>query len=381
MGLSGTAQITLPNISAAQRALVIGIALLVLFVVLFVREAYTQGWTWTGFIPSSGSTTDMHKAKGTDHDVPSPKTLWDWLQLLIVPLVLAFAAFGLNMEQQIRADQASTAQHQSDLAISQDQARETLLSTYIDHMSDLLLNRQYPRGPIQWGDETRTVAQARTSEVLPRLDTVRKGLLMRFLDAAHLITGTITQQPIISLSTIALTGIYLKGADLKGANLEGADLKGANLEGADLSGANLEGADLSGADLYGITLTKANLEDAYLPRTTLPLAHMDGANLIRASLVGADMRGVDMRGAHLAAAHLSGADLLSADLRGAELTGANLEGADLNSADLSGAILEVTDLNGANLIRVKGITDAQLEKVPAENWLTGTILPSGKRHK
>jgi hypothetical protein len=61
--------------------------------VAFVILAYLRRWSWTGFVaqPSSGG-----------------KTFWDWLQLLIVPLVLAVAAFWLNDEQSQRDEARET---------------------------------------------------------------------------------------------------------------------------------------------------------------------------------------------------------------------------------------------------------------------------------
>lgn len=67
--------------------------------------------------------------------------------------------------------------------------------------------------------------------VLPRLDSERKGSVLRFLYAAELIK----RQSELS---------YLKGADLRGAKLFKA-----NLGRVDMSGAELRGADLRGAGL------------------------------------------------------------------------------------------------------------------------------------
>jgi hypothetical protein len=106
-------------------------------------------------------------------------------------------------------------------------------------------------------------------------------------------------------------------------------------------------------------------------------------SLAGAALSEASLSGVDLSGADLSRADLSGANLSRANLTEANLRGANLGGADLTQADLRGADLSRTDLREAALIeadlgRTIGITDAQVEgETP---WLSGTILPSGKRH-
>jgi hypothetical protein len=63
--------------------------------VAFTVVAYRRQWLWTG-LPT-------HPGDGTAANPPRPaKTLWDWLQLLVVPLVLALAAFALNAAQSDR---------------------------------------------------------------------------------------------------------------------------------------------------------------------------------------------------------------------------------------------------------------------------------------
>ncbi len=79
----------------------------------------------------------------------SGKTLWDWLQLLIIPLMLAGGGFWFSLQQSDISAQASNRQHdsdqkiavanrQNDMQIALDQQRETTLKTYLDDMSDLL---------------------------------------------------------------------------------------------------------------------------------------------------------------------------------------------------------------------------------------------------
>lgn len=72
---------------------VIATAVIVVFVavVVFIFAVYTFGWEWTGFNGGYSQVTTHTPAKDTV--VPPAKTLWDWLQLLIIPLVLAIGGF------------------------------------------------------------------------------------------------------------------------------------------------------------------------------------------------------------------------------------------------------------------------------------------------
>jgi hypothetical protein len=73
---------------------VVGV-LVVAAIVAFVVMAYRRDWRWTGLPADPGD--------GTPARPPRPgKTLWDLLQLLIVPLMLAAAAFALNAAQDSR---------------------------------------------------------------------------------------------------------------------------------------------------------------------------------------------------------------------------------------------------------------------------------------
>src|SRR4051794_21216566 len=87
--------------------LLIALAGLGAFVTGVIVLAYKRRWHWTGLPAHPGN-----KRRGQP-SAPA-KTLWDWLQLLIVPLVLAGVAFALN------ASQASRQQHQEDLRAQSD---------------------------------------------------------------------------------------------------------------------------------------------------------------------------------------------------------------------------------------------------------------------
>lgn len=116
----------------------------------------------------------------------SDKMLWDWLQLLAalaIPVVIAAGTLWFSAQQ----GEANT-------RIAQDQQQEDALQTYLDHMSDLLLNNKLHES--QPGDGVRNVARARTLTILPQLDGARKGEIVRFLLDARLIDR---KNPIIDL--------------------------------------------------------------------------------------------------------------------------------------------------------------------------------------
>ena len=119
-------------------------------------------------------------------------------------------------------------------------------------------------------------------------------------------------------------------------------LRSVSLIKADLSNANFIGADLSDSDCSRINLLESRMRGAKLTRTGLRKA-----NFSRASLQGSNFNFARLREADLSYARLRGANFVSANLQGANLHGARLWG---------------TNLSFANLSRVIGLTQTQLNK-------------------
>jgi uncharacterized protein YjbI with pentapeptide repeats len=249
------------------------------------------------------------------------KTLWDWLQLLIIPAVLSLSAVVFSRNER-----------KNEQKLAQERAREEALQTYIDKVTGLLLEHELRAAAAS--DEVSVIARARTLATLRMLDKDRKGLLLRFLHEAGLIRR--------GNPTFPLTGADLTKANLRLAVLTEIELVRVNLSGSDLNGAILNGANLAWTELEGSDLSMAELSRADLSWTVLRKANLPGA---------------DLSGAKVRLADLAGANLLGANLTGADLSGANLSKADLRGADLSGAVLGMADPTEAELAfcRVLGI--------------------------
>jgi uncharacterized protein YjbI with pentapeptide repeats len=337
---------------------VVTAGLLVALIVVLIWGSYNWGWEWTGFASSFSPAT-----KGRDY-LPG-KTLWDWLQLLIVPAVLALWAAWFSRRQTLR-DQLDKERrdhqaqldkerrdHEAQVQLAQ-QNRETefqlaaesqqdqVLATYLDHMSALLLNGDMKLRDSKHQDEVRTIARAWTRSSLTRLNGERKRHVVTFLYESLLLT---TDEPIV-----ALAGADLSKADLHEAQLSGANLRGANLSEADLSGADLREANLSEANLW-----KANLREVNSPRrgeparTNLRLAMLRQADLSGANLIQVSLGGAVLSDAILTDSYLTGADLHDASLRRADLNRATLTWANLRRADLSRAVVSTAQLKSASL--------------------------------
>ncbi len=311
--------------------LILLVVLGIIGIIAIVRIAGTGFKEYTK-ISTTTETTDPtssppQKISRTEEKQPA-KTLWDWSQLLIIPIFLLVAALVFGLIQNAISFQMSDTQHKNDMnlaatqqavdkAAAADQQRETEIKSYFDTMSTLLENPHLRDSKA--GVDLRSLARAQTLTVLselvydcsgcnaPIIDGVRKARVVRFLHDAGLINR--------GSAALSVPVVSLTGADLSGAALSRIDLGGADLAAVDLTGADLRGADLMGADL-------------------------DQANL----------RGVDLNGAMLDYTQLDGADLRCAgkNQNCTDLTNADLSGADFTQANLSGAIFKNTDVSGTN---------------------------------
>jgi hypothetical protein len=278
------------------------------------------------------------------------KTFWDWMDLLLLPLVLAGGLVLLIISRRQSEQQRSESHSLVEREIASDQQKEEAIQAYFDRMADLLLKDKLSKfSP----EEVRTVARIRTLTILRDLDPKRKGRILMFLNDS----GLIDREAVIDLCGADLRDAsaafaILGRVNIGDANLSGADLQGAGLGKSYLSGTNLRGANLRGANLAGADLFEANLSGADLSH-----AKLNGANLNGADLRGAKLSEANLSDADLSGVNLSVGDLIRANLRGAKLEGARLAGADLSQADLSGTQLTKTDLEKAKSIEGATLPD------------------------
>lgn len=345
-----------------QRLIRVGLVILGISLIIYWAIVPNYSPSWTGF-------GEYQKSNG---EIERAKTLWDWMNLLIVPLVLAIGVWLLNKTEKTIEQQTARMQ-----------AAEATLQMYLDRMTDLFLKENLRESVNE--DEVRSIARSRTLTALRGLDNLRKGLLIRFLWES----GAILENQLVKLK-----GADINGADLKRANLTGANLSFANLNEADLyksrlskvnlSNAQLTNANLSWTDLVAANLYMTNLLGADLSNSALAEANLKLANLKKADLRHAHLRKAALRNANLIKTNLSHADLAEADftraqmhkadLRYANLSDSKLCGTNLQHADLRGAILDNADLSLADLTGAK-VSHDQLAKASS---LSVAIMMNGK---
>ena len=300
---------------------------------LYLRSQGASWANWTGFGDYQGSLPKDDRGK----------TLWDWMGLLLVPIVVGAAAgFWFYFQQRAEGKRADIrAALEREIAL--DRQREEAMRSYFDKIGQLLMEKDLLKGTKEAA--IRDYAQILTITALRSLDVDRKNMVLQFLRDAN------------------LAGFILASASLAHCDLKYTNMFNINLKLANLSEANLSGAYLYKANLYGAKLVKANLSEAKLAM----------ANLIKTNLEEAILTGALLLEANLTGAYLIGAILTRANLIGADLFGANLNRANLTDANLTDANLGLARLTKANLTGAVGITEEQISQA----ILYDTTMPDG----
>jgi uncharacterized protein YjbI with pentapeptide repeats len=306
------------------RSILVGIILIPILGVLCARMLGLSFWAdWTGFGETINSNGQLHS-----------RTLWDWLELLIIPIVLGLGAWYLNHEEK-----------KNEYELSNTRIRENVLQNYFNQMTEMILKDDLRKANVD--SDLIRIARTNTLTTLRQLDASRKVQVIQFLIDTGLIYGKSRNFRLdrADLSGLVLPQARLHNVGLLKANLRNSTLDYSNLRSADLMLANMENAQLIGADL-------------------------SEADLYRAILVGS----------HLQGCNFSGANLKNANFSNANLQDAILDWADIREADFSKAKITIEQINKAKLVNGLILPDGRkLEKLeddplPRESRLSIKIL-------
>jgi len=230
-------------------------------------------------------------ASQNEKSEPSDKKERDWLQLLVIPIILAllgwFITWYNNAQQQKLAD---------------NKQRDVVLTQYIQNMKELLLDKNHALRESKENDVSRDVARALTTTTLQQLTSdedkngqnKHKASVLLFLSLSNLIK---TQCPQNKDKPQQCDESWLKNhyrfwSEHQELRLEspivmlGSALLGGDI---DFSGADLKEGYLEESDLNSVNLSNANLTGAYLKRANLAATRLDNANFKNAQLGGAQL--------------------------------------------------------------------------------------------
>lgn len=209
---------------------------------------------WTGFGPH-------------DEKIPRAKTLWDWLEIIIIPATIAIVG-GIIKE----------AEKEKNIKENKEKLQLNNIDNYYKIISELLTRNNLLE--LNADDSNWTIARARTILALEQADNERKGQILQFLYESKLL-----QSPIIINLTGAnfknseLDGIVFRRAEIKGAYFNNSLIRNAFLDESNLTGCDLSGVDFSGSSLSNCNMSYANLTGAKLVKLDLTTVDFEGCNL------------------------------------------------------------------------------------------------------
>lgn len=263
-------------------------------IAFLIRLCYVNQWacpSWMGFNSYIAPNGDYYPAK----------TLWDWLELLIVPIVLGLGAYWFSYQDR-----------KKEYDIAQRRQYEQVIASYLEKMADLMLTQKLRTSIDDLESEPRNVAQALTITSLRILDLEHQNTIFSFLRDTGLdrILNKASMQS-LELSGAKIFLMNLDRANLWKANLYKALLFNSSFESAILYGANLSKTDLSDTNLKSIKARKASFEESDLRNANFANADLREANFTGANIKGANLEGANLAGAKITSRQLEEAVSLS----------------------------------------------------------------------
>ncbi len=341
---------------------------IVTIIIIVAALGYIYSWKSIGMIIYE------YAPNGNPSKIKEIKTFWDWLDLLVLPVLFALGGYWFTSTQ--KKNEQGIAQKKWEKAndIALEERRQNKLERYFDKMTELILKSQLSnksKSDNVIDNNASSIAKARTLDVLRQLDDERMRQVLEFLHDVQLINKETRNIHIlkhanlrdaklqeielenVNFGNVDLTNAELGGARLSGGNLNNAKLIRAKLIATDLRDANLSQAKLNGANCFGAKMDNADLTKASFDK----YSKLNAVSLVDAKLNGVDMRETDLTGetdltrAELKEARLERANFIGAIMNDTHFEGAYLNHAILTNTHLSGAFFNDAILNDATLIK------------------------------
>jgi len=240
--------------------IILGILILI-FVFFLIKWAVNPNMSpeWTGFGAYDESKQGVRA-----------KTLWDWLDLLVIPVVLAVIAWLYKEHEKFKNKNNEKTQRQNQA-----------LDDFIKIITDLNLNHGLATTSPK--DGTKEIARSRVILILESIEGERKGEILQFLYESKLID----MNPKLVLfganfNKIQLSGIDLSEAEIRGAYFIDSDIQNVNIDNSIFIGCNFKNSNFSKSKVYKTDFSYSNLSGCLFNDMDLSSVNFEGANLSKA---------------------------------------------------------------------------------------------------
>jgi uncharacterized protein YjbI with pentapeptide repeats len=217
---------------------------------------------WTGFGESI-----------KDDKKEAAKTLWDWLDLLIIPFAIGLIGWAFSQIEKAKTNKRD-----------EESSQNEVLESFLNTITNLIIDNRLHNDPTQ---QSLAIARARINIAVNNLNGHRKGQVLQFLYESDLIDIEPKLRILgVNLQNAVLDEIVLGKSEIKGAYFNFASIQNANLNGAILIGCDFSYANLSKSLVKDVDLSYSNLTGAKLQDMDLTSVNLEGANLTEANLKG-----------------------------------------------------------------------------------------------
>lgn len=310
--------------------------LAILILAYLIWQGYKQDWTGFNITPEYTG-------------YRSGKYLWDWLEVIIVPLALTLIGIYFNARQK----QSEVEMEKRKIAESKIKEQENELSQYFDKMSKLMLRDGLSKENAS--PEARSIARSITTEVLRKISVAYAPKVIQYLYENRLIEKENCK--------VDLSGVRLDKIDLSKKNFSGI-----NLSGIEIYIGNLSGADFSNSDLSGAVLFQCNLKNSKFIGSDISSTDFKSCNLVWADFRNSEGSHADFSFTYMFETIFANANLPNSEYFQARMTQTNFKDANLYRAMLVQTVIWDCFMNGANLQEATISADISGSAPLQDNW-------------
>lgn len=231
---------------------------------------------YLAFLPEPPAWTGFGKSI-KDEKIEPAKTLFDWLDLLIIPLSIGLLGWLYKEAEKSKTQRSE-----------EERSRNESLNSFFNIITDLLQKNDLSGSP---SNQTKAMAKTRINMTLSQLDGGRKGQLLQFLYESDLIDVSPKLKLLgANFNDSILDQIVLGSSEIRGAFFKNALIKNANLNGIILNSCNLENVDLSGSLVDNSDFAYTNLKNSKMKNMDLTTVNFEGVDLTNADLRGSTIK-------------------------------------------------------------------------------------------
>lgn len=194
------------------------------------------------------------------------KTLWDWLDLLIVPASIGIIGWIYKEYEKSKEERR----------LKEDKYSDTL-DSYFKVMTDLMLNSKLPKNK-----QSRKIARTRTIVALENLDGERKGQIFQFLKETKLLDKIDILGA--NFSEGDFEGLVFRNQILKGINFKNSNFDNSYLDGSQFVSCDFDSCTFSNSSLIGVDFFYSKLNNSSIRNTDITTVKFEGVELNNADL-------------------------------------------------------------------------------------------------